>query len=98
MGTEMDMIYLGTLATVAVPASTLTATFVLKRREKARRDDVLRTVAKLSHPAMRNRCATEHQRQALQTAEAIYTTDRLDGEIDGVTYQKRMRRLATVAQ
>ena len=94
----MDLIYIGTLAMVAVPASTLTATFVLKRREKARRDEVLRTVARLSHPAMRNRCATEPEREALQTAETIYTNDRMNGEIDGVTYQKRMRRLATVAQ
>ncbi|CAM3737888.1 hypothetical protein [Smaragdicoccus niigatensis] len=95
----MDLIYITTLAMVGVPASTLAATYVIKRREKARRDDVFRTVAKLSHPAMRNRCvATEQDKENLQTAEDILIRERMAGEIDAVTYQKRMGRLASVAQ
>ena len=95
----MDLIYISTLAMVGVPASTLAATYAIKRREKARRDDVFRTVAKLSHPAMRNRCVvTEQDKANLETAEDLLARERISGEIDSVTYQKRMRRLASVAQ
>lgn len=95
----MDLIYISTLAMVGVPATTLAATYLIKRRDKARRDQVFRTVAKLSHPAMRNRCQpTAADRENLQTAEDLLTRERIAGEIDSVTYQKRMGRLASVAQ
>ena len=95
----MDLIYISTLAMVGVPATTLAATYLLKRRDKARRDEVFRTVAKMSHPAMRNRCAvTDADRANLESAEDLVTRERMSGEIDAVTYQKRMRRLASVAQ
>ena len=95
----MDLIYISTLAMVGVPATTLAATYLIKRRDKARREQVFRTVAKLSHPAMRNRCeVSDSDRESLQTAEDLLTRDRIAGEIDPVTYQKRMGRLASVAQ
>ena len=95
----MDLIYISTLAMVGVPATTLAATYLLKRRDKARRDEVFRAVAKMSHPAMRNRCVvTDADRANLESAEDLVTRERMSGEIDAVTYQKRMRRLASVAQ